>query len=67
MTWCNPVGNGKEASHELRSDNEAGEKVVEADKDAGKDLGCRHAGDQTHKGLTKVGVNRQIKCEDSLE
>ena len=67
MPRCDPIGNGKETSHKLGSDNETREKIVESDKDAGKDLSRRHTGDQTHKGLPKVGVNRQIKGEDSLE
>lgn len=62
----NPVRNGKEACQKLRSHNQTREKVVESNEHTREDLGSGHWLKEAHKGLAKIGVNRDIESKEPL-
>ena len=66
VTRRNPVGKGKQALHELRSDNQSREKVIEANKNTRQDLSRCHGPEKADKGLTEVRIDGNIECEESL-
>jgi hypothetical protein len=68
MAGTNVIGDAVKAtrSEVLGPDNEAGEKVVEADKDAAQDNGRTRRLDQTDEQLAHVTVNGKVEGEKGL-
>jgi hypothetical protein len=56
----------KSSHHELGAHNQTREKVVETDKDTGKNNGRWHGFDKAHKSLPKIGVNGKVEREEPL-
>jgi len=66
MTWCDPVGDRKQACHELWPHNQTWEKVVQPNEYTGKNLGSSHGLEKANKGLAKVRIQRDVESEKTL-
>ena len=67
MSWCNPVGEGEKSCHELRTDDEPREEIVQPYEHAAQNLRRRHLWNKAHECLAKVGVDSEVECKETLK